>query len=58
MKSTYDTDTSKGNIVITGGEFDITASNDGVHCNGDILISGGNLTISSGDDGVHADDNL
>ena len=47
-----------GNIVITGGEFDITASNDGIHCNEDILISGGNLTISSGDDGVHADDNL
>lgn len=37
MKSTYDTDTSKGNIVITGG--------DGLDSNGNIVMNGGNVTV-------------
>ena len=42
-------------ITISGGNFVIDATDDGIHSNGDICISGGSFTIESDDDGIHGD---
>ena len=46
------------NLVIKGGEFVISSSDDSIHSNGSVGISGGNFDISSGDDGIHADEKI
>lgn len=46
---------SGGNMKLSGGEFIINASEDGVHCGNDLEISGGSIEIAAGDDGIHAD---
>lgn len=45
-------------ILISGGTFQIDASDDAVHANGTLDISGGSFDIRSGDDGFHADTSL
>ncbi len=45
-------------MLINGGSFEITASDDTVHSNESIVVNGGTFEISSGDDGFHADETL
>lgn len=49
---------SKGDILISGGSFDVRSYDDSVHANGSIAMLGGTFTLASADDGVHADANL
>jgi hypothetical protein len=42
-------------IIVDGGNFTISSSDDAVHSNGLIVINNGTFEISSGDDGIHAD---
>lgn len=45
-------------VIISGGEFDMSSYEDAIHSNGNLLIEGGLLNIISGDDAVHADDQI
>lgn len=45
-------------IQISGGSFQIDASDDAVHSNGTLDVSGGSFDIRTGDDGFHADVSL
>lgn len=45
-------------ILVSGGSFQIDASDDAVHSNGTLDISGGSFEIRTGDDGLHADVSL
>ncbi len=61
--SSADTESAKGlkasgDMILSGGSFQIDSSDDSVHSNGSITISGGSFALSSGDDGIHADANL
>ena len=47
-----------GVLSVSGGDYEIDASDDGIHSDGDIAIAGGTFDISTGDDGVHANDSL
>ncbi|MGM9600462.1 MAG: carbohydrate-binding domain-containing protein [Faecousia sp.] len=47
-----------GDVVISGGSFQINSADDSIHSNASITISGGTFELASGDDGVHADDTL
>jgi hypothetical protein len=49
---------SAGDILISGGSFDVQSYDDSVHADGSIAILGGTFTLASADDGVHADANL
>lgn len=40
---------------ISGGKFNITTTDDGIHSNGIIQIDNCDITINSNDDGIHAD---
>lgn len=42
-------------IEISGGTYDIDATDDGIHSNGDIAIDKGTFDITSKDDAIHAD---
>ncbi len=42
-------------IIIDGGTFTISSSDDAIHSNDVITINNGIFDISSGDDGIHAD---
>lgn len=42
-------------INVTGGKFNLSTTDDGVHSNKDLVISNGTFTIKSSDDAVHAD---
>jgi hypothetical protein len=42
-------------VVISDGQLDLNASDDGINSNNLITIDGGTLTVASGDDAVHAD---
>lgn len=46
------------NIIITGGTFNLSTSDDAIHSNGSIQIDNGNFTIKTGDDAVHADTSI
>lgn len=46
---------SGGDIIISGGTFNIDSADDSVHSNGTADIQNGNFDIKSGDDGIHAD---
>ncbi|MCW4016540.1 MAG: carbohydrate-binding domain-containing protein [Candidatus Bathyarchaeota archaeon] len=46
------------NIVIDGGDFTISSSDDAIHSNDLIIINSGTFDISTGDDGIHADTSL
>ena len=46
------------NLVINGGTYTISSSDDCIHSNADITITDGSFTLESGDDGIHADKNV
>lgn len=48
MKSTYDTDDSKGYIIIENGTFDITCGNDGIQSEHSLTIYDGTFNIKTG----------
>ena len=48
MKSTYDKDDTKGNIIIDDGIFNITASTDGIQSEHILRINGGEFNIKTG----------
>ncbi len=48
MKSTYDKDDTKGNIIIDDGAFNITASTDGIQSEHILRINGGEFNIKTG----------
>lgn len=48
MKSTYDKDDTKGNIIIDEGIFNITASTDGIQSEHILRINGGEFNIKTG----------
>ena len=58
IKSENVDETEKGNIYITGGEFNLNTVDDALHTSGSIVIDGGNFTIKTEDDGMHADKDL
>ncbi len=43
IKSTYDTDTTKGNVIIEGGNITIKASNDGIQAENILVINDGTI---------------
>lgn len=47
---------SKDDLVITGGEYHITAKQHGLAANDSIRIAGGAFEINAEEDGIHADD--
>ena len=48
MKSTYNKDDTKGNIIIDDGTFNITASTDGIQSEHILRINGGEFNIKTG----------
>lgn len=46
---------TKDDLVITGGTYDISASADGLEANDAILISNGTISIDSGKDALHSE---
>lgn len=46
---------AKDNLVITGGEYNISAAMDGLEASDAILISAGTLTLESGQDALHSE---
>ena len=47
-----------GDLVITGGSFQINSADDGIHANASVTVSGGVFTVATGDDGIHGEENL
>ena len=45
-------------VVISGGEFAISAYDDAIHSNTEIMIKGGVIELKTGDDAMHADSRL
>ncbi len=54
MKTTYDKDNEKGDMIIENGTFTITAGNDGVQSEHRLAIYDGTFTINSGGGSVNA----
>lgn len=48
LKTTYDTDTEKGDMIIEGGSFTITAGSDGLQAEHTLAIYDGTYTIETG----------
>ena len=48
MKSTYDTDESKGYVIIENGTYNITSGNDGIQSEHSLTIYGGTYNIKTG----------
>ncbi len=46
------------NIVINGGNFNLSSYEDTVHANGELHINSGNINILAGDDALHTDTDL
>ena len=55
ISSTNNGITSKDDLKITGGEINITCSEDAIEANNSIAIDDGNITINSKKDGLHAE---
>lgn len=49
---------SAGDILITGGEYQIDSPDDSIHADHSIRVEGGSFTVQSGDDGFHAEHTL
>ena len=45
----------KDDLIITGGEYEITASGHALSAKDNIGVAGGSLTLNAGKDGIHAD---
>lgn len=54
IKTTYDTDATKGFIVITGGTINIDAGDDGIHSETAIALAGGTIDIVKSNEGIEA----
>lgn len=54
MKTTYDTDTSRGAICISGGTFSITAGADGIQTDVELRITDGDFTVTTGGGSANA----
>ncbi|MFV0529107.1 MAG: carbohydrate-binding domain-containing protein [Lachnospiraceae bacterium] len=44
-----------GDILLQGGSYTITSTDDSIHSNSNITITGGTYELATGDDGIHAD---
>ncbi len=44
-----------GELIISGGTFELNSYDDAIHSNGAVTISGGTFSIYTGDDAVHSD---
>lgn len=53
LKTTYDTDTEKGDMIIEGGSFTITAGSDGLQAEHNLTLYDGTYTIESGGGSVN-----
>lgn len=42
-------------LTISGGTYNLTCEDDGLHSNSNVTVTNGTFTISTGDDGIHAD---
>lgn len=49
MKSTYDTDDTKGYVIIENGTYNITSGNDGIQSEHSLTIYGGTYNIKTGE---------
>lgn len=58
IKSTNETDTGKGFVLIEKGTFDITAGAKGIKAINSILIYDGSLNVTSTDDSIHSNNYL
>ena len=54
----HDTNGNKGFMYVSGGTFNLTAADDGIHASNDILIDGGTFKIAAKDDGIHSEYDL
>lgn len=54
VKTTYDTDNTKGYVIIEGGTINIDAGDDGIHSESAIAIAGGNIDITQSNEGIEA----
>ena len=54
----HDTNGTKGFMYVSGGTFNLTAADDGIHASNDILIDGGTFKIAAKDDGIHSEYDL
>lgn len=54
MKTTYDKDEEKGDLVIEQGQFTITSGNDGIQSQHELTIYDGSFVIESGGGSVNA----
>lgn len=54
LKTTYDTDDTKGNMVIEAGEFHIEAENDGLQAEHALTIYDGSFTMTTGGGSVYS----
>lgn len=57
IKTTSDK-TDKGYVYISGGNFNITSSKDGIHSSGITQIDNGTFTISASDDGIASESHV
>lgn len=57
LRSTNDSDSSLGYIVISDSYLDLTAGDDGIQAVTTLAISGGYYNIVAEDDGIHSDGN-
>ncbi len=48
IRSENDDDAERGNVVITGGRFDITADGDGIYAGREVNVSGGEIKVTAG----------
>jgi len=46
---------SGGDMLLNGGEYDVSSRDDCIHSNSNVVITAGTFHLSSGDDGIHAD---
>lgn len=54
LKTTYDTDDTKGNMIVEAGDFTITAGSDGLQAEHALTIYDGNFTITTGGGSIHS----
>lgn len=55
IKSTNESDPTKGFVMIQGGDFSLTTGAKGVKAVNNIVIEGGNFALSTTDDAIHSD---
>ncbi len=55
MKTTEDADSSKGFVMISGGDTSIDAEKDGIHATRDITVSGGKLYVDAKNESIDTD---